>query len=432
MRKRLMAGRAIALTLTLLSAGRVEGQVPASSLPPPIKTMTFEAAVQQAIERNPSLARAATSIMRAESILQQTRAFSRPMIDARVANSTLDTETAFEGGVIQPQNQTTFGASFSMPVLAPARWAQTAQARDQIEVATRTTAEVRQQIAVATAQAYLAVLTAQRQVGVELRSLETAQAHLEYASKRLEAGAGSRLNMVRAAQETTTEAGRLETVRLALLRAQEALGVLVVESGPVDASADPVLSAPTTVDETAWMRARLDVLAQDSIIRAAQRVVTDSRKDWWPEALASFDPQVVTPSGVFSPSRTWRLTVGLSQPLFDSGLRAGRKAERQVALDAEKLALTEIEVRARSEVRLAQAAVDSLARVLATAREGASQAEEVLKITVTSFELGATTNLEVIDAQRSARDLETAAALAEDALQRARLDLLVATGQFPK
>jgi hypothetical protein len=35
-------------------------------------------------------------------------------------------------------------------------------------------------------------------------------------------------------------------------------------------------------------------------------------------------------------------------------------------------------------------------------------------------------NVEVLDAQRQARDVETQAAIAEDALRRAQLDLLVA------
>jgi outer membrane protein TolC len=56
----------------------------------------------------------------------------------------------------------------------------------------------------------------------------------------------------------------------------------------------------------------------------------------------------------------------------------------------------------------------------------------VLRITTSAFEVGATTNLEVIDAQRQARDADAAAALAQDAVQRARLSLLVALGQFPR
>jgi len=59
------------------------------------------------------------------------------------------------------------------------------------------------------------------------------------------------------------------------------------------------------------------------------------------------------------------------------------------------------------------------------------QANEVQQITDVAFREGATTNIEVIDAQRRARDAETDAAIAEDALRRARFELLLATGRFP-
>ena len=55
-----------------------------------------------------------------------------------------------------------------------------------------------------------------------------------------------------------------------------------------------------------------------------------------------------------------------------------------------------------------------------------------MRITDVAFRAGATTNLEVIDAQRRARDAETAAAIAEDRERQARLDLLVALGLFPR
>ena len=74
----------------------------------------------------------------------------------------------------------------------------------------------------------------------------------------------------------------------------------------------------------------------------------------------------------------------------------------------------------------------STARALAAARRAAEQANEVVRITDVAFRAGATTNLEVIDAQRRARDAETAAAIAEDRVRQARLDLLVALGLFPR
>jgi outer membrane protein TolC len=52
-------------------------------------------------------------------------------------------------------------------------------------------------------------------------------------------------------------------------------------------------------------------------------------------------------------------------------------------------------------------------------------------ITNISFRAGAATNIEVIDAGRTARDNDNAVAIAEDTLRRAHLDLLVALGRFP-
>jgi outer membrane protein TolC len=269
-------------------------------------------------------------------------------------------------------------------------------------------------------------------VEVAERALENARAHLDYARRRLEGGIGSRLNFARAAQVVAAEESQLENTRLALRRAQEALGVIVVADGPVDTAADPVFEVPATIDESAWMAARPDVQMRRSVQVAAERVVHDSWKDWAPTANASFDPLLITPANLFQPSRTWRLTLTLTQPLYEGGVRRAVLRQREIAVQQAKLALTDIEIRARSQVRLAQESVQSLDRALTSARQAAERANEVLKITTSAFEIGATTNIEVIDAQRSARDAETVAAVAEDAVQRARLDLLVAIGRFPR
>ena len=105
---------------------------------------------------------------------------------------------------------------------------------------------------------------------------------------------------------------------------------------------------------------------------------------------------------------------------------------REANFNVSRLALTGLQTQARSEVRVAQEAVRSTERALAVLRSAANQAAEVLKITTFAFEAGATTNLEVIDAQRQARDADTAAVIAEHAVRRAQLDLLTALGRFPQ
>ena len=68
---------------------------------------------------------------------------------------------------------------------------------------------------------------------------------------------------------------------------------------------------------------------------------------------------------------------------------------------------------------------------LEQARAASRLAGEALDITTLSYHAGASNDLDVVDAQRRARDADNAAAIAEDAARQARIDLLAATGRFP-
>jgi outer membrane protein TolC len=419
------------LLFALISAQPADAQ----TLSPAIERVTFDEAVARAIQRNPTVAQAATAIVRAEGFLQQARSATRPSLSAVVNNVILDAGRGFDGQVVQPRSQTTLSANVSAPVLAASQWAAATQALDQIDIARLSATDVRKEIAVAAAQAYLAIITQHRQVEVNMRAREAAQAHLDYAQKRLASGAGSRLNELRAAQEVASDEARLENTQLAVRRAQEALGVLMAAGGPVDAAGEPAFDVPASPamnDEPAWMAARTDVQLFTATERAAERIRRDSSKDYFPTVLASFDPQGVAPSGLFQPSRTWRLTFSLSQPIFDAGHRKGVARVREAAVEASRFVLTSLQIQARAEVRMAQESVQSTERALAIVRLAAQQANEVLSITNTAYQAGATTNLEVIDAQRSARDAEATVAISEDAVRRARLELLTALGRFPQ
>ena len=165
--------------------------------------------------------------------------------------------------------------------------------------------------------------------------------------------------------------------------------------------------------------------------QAAERIVRDSSKDWRPALNAIFQPSTVYPAQFFLPQNSWRLLLQSNIPIFDSGQRAATKLEREAAVEQAKATLAGATTQASSQVRAAREAVASGARSLESARAAASQAQQVVDITNVSFRAGAATNIEVIDAERSARDADTAVAVAEDILRRARLDLLLALGRFP-
>jgi outer membrane protein len=398
---------------------------------PAAQTVTFDEAVRFALERHPDAARAAQAILRAEALLQSSRSVFLPSLNGTVTTTILNEERGLNGQVTQPQTQSAFGIQASYPVLAAARWAQAAQAADQVAVARISQDETRRQIALAASDAYLAVINLHRQVTVQTRALENGRAHLAFATARLQAGAGSRLNELRAAQETSSDEVLLEAALLGLRRAQQALGVILVVDGPVDAAAEPVFELPGELPPT-WLSGRVDVRLADAEVAAAERVRRDSWKDWVPTGTASIQPQYITPSGLFLPSNSWAALVQFGIPIFDGGQRRAAATQRDVTLELARIDRVDLEREIRADERIAREAVVSTARALAAARRAADQANEVVRITDVAFRAGATTNLEVIDAQRRARDAETAAAIAEDRARQARLDLLIALGLFPR
>ena len=399
---------------------------------PPVESVTLDQAVERALKNNPTVGQAIQGILRAEALLQQARAVTLPQVNASFTGVVNSTERKFDDVVTSPRMQGTIAASASMPVLAAADWARRNQAKDQVEVANLSSADVRTNIAVATGQAYLAIIAARRQVDVSLRARESALAHLDYARRRLEAGAGTRLNELRAAQEVSSDEARLEVTQYAVRVGQEALGVLMASNGPVDAASEPAFNVPAAADEAGWMALRPDLRLFTAEERAADRVWRDSSKDWFPTGVLSFDPQALVPASIFTSARSWRLVVNFSQPIWDSGQRKAVKLVRETNLNNARLALTDLQIRARSEVRLAEDLVRTSERAFNSLRLAAEQAQEVLNITNFAFQAGATTNLEVIDAQRQARDADSSAAVAQNTLMRAQLDLLTALGRFPQ
>jgi multidrug efflux system outer membrane protein len=375
---------------------------------------------------------AAAGILRANAILQQTRALTLPSIDATLTTNVIGPVPEFGGQTIVPRSQLSAGVAFGVPVLQPVLWAQRTQAADQVTVSERASDEARRQIAMSTADAYLQVIAMRRQLELNERARDNAQAHYDYSRQRFEGGLGSRLNALRAQQALSSDEARVEAARLGVRTAQEALGVLVAADGPIDAAGDPSFDVPAdTSGDVQAIAGRTDIRRFAARESAAQRVLDDSWRDYLPSVTALFTPQVLAPSGLFAPARSWTISFVGAVPIFEFGERRGLKIERQALRDIVRAERADAQRQASSEVRRAREAVRITERAFERARSAAEQAMEVVQITDVAFREGATTNMEVIDAQRVARDAETGAAIAEDAVRRARLDLLVAIGRFP-
>lgn len=433
-----------ALVIALMPA------IAAAQTTAPIERVTFDEAIARAIKDNPSTAIAAAGILRAEGLLTEARSAARLQVNGDVTTTTLNRGVEFSGETVTPRNQVIASLDVRFPLYAPVRWARIVQAGNDRSVAQASAEDVRRQIALATADAYLTVIARRRAVEVIIVARETAKAHFDLAHELQQRGAGSRLNELRAQEELSIDEGLVEATQVALYRSQEALGVLLVADGPVDAGEEPLFAIPPDTatldlspnvpslvlnpskDERAGpLLGRTDLKLFAAEQRAAERVLADSAKDRYPFLEAVFQPSTTYPSQIFLPQNSWRLVMQLSVPLFDSGRRQGVRVERQAAVDTSRATFRRALTSARAEVRAAREAIAGAERALESARAAASQAQQVVTIVNVSFRAGAANNIEVTDAQRRARNADLSVAIAEDTLRRARLELLTAVGRFP-
>jgi outer membrane protein TolC len=445
---------ALLLSLCLLpAAARAQTSSPsspaASQAAAPVEAIPFEEAVRRAAERSTPAGIAAQEIARVEALLWETRSASLPLIAANGTYTRIDHERDAPAlipvgppGYVRsievravPVESNNVNLSASVPLLAPSRWYQWAHASDQVNVARASQADVRRLVTLTAARSYLTIIAQKRAIEVSQRAVETAATHYDYAHTRRLGGVGNLLDEIRAAQQLATSQAQLEGALAGLTRAQEALGIAVGANAPLDARGEPDLAGgPASVDEgvTLAEQTRTDVALARERARAAQRVTRDSWADWLPTLSLNAQAYRQEPhNATTTPEHGWQAQLVLSLPLFEGGMRVGQLRERGALESEANLTLDGTLQQARSDVRTAYANLEHAVTGLDQNRRAAEQAHQALDLVTKAFQAGATTSLDVTDAERTARDADSAAVVAEDGVRQSRLDLLAATGRFP-
>jgi outer membrane protein TolC len=408
---------------------------------PQAERMTFEAAVKRALDRNPTARQAAEEIHRFHALMEEVRAASLPTFVGTGTYTHLDsarvsTSPLAGGGTatttLLPQDAVNANVTLTVPLVNPRGWVQWGQANDQIDVARFNAADVRRTLAVATARAYLTIIAQKRLLETAVTARDNAKLHFEFTRAQLVGGVGNRLDEVRAAQELTAEEVVLQNQEVALFLAREALGVLVAGDGLVDATEESFGQIPSLNEAMSdAQKARPDVLARERAAKAAERVVNQAYADYLPYLSFIGYPFYQNPTTSTLPQTGWQAQLVLTLPLYDGGLRYGQEHERKALAEEARLNVEATLRQAKSDVRSAFEEMQRADIALDQARQSAAFGKQALALANLAYRAGATTNLEVIDAERQARDAETRAAVAEDAARQARLDLLSASGRFP-
>ncbi len=422
------------------------GVTPASSAAEPtvVPRITFEEAVRRALARNPTVGIAIAEVQRADALVQEARAGWYPTLSANGSYTHLDNDRpATRAIVVTPTGPVTSGPTLrqdqlfgtltlTVPLVAPQGWTAERHAKDQRRITEESAADVRRLVAQATGNAFLAVIAQRLQLRSNDTAINNAKAHADYAHTRLMGGIGRSIDDVRAQQDLATVLANRQAVLTGLARAREALSVLIGAAEPVDAVEAVDLgmlpSLAAALDDAPSRRP--DIAAGRDRVKAAETL----RKDVW-AYYAPYLAAVGQPFGqkgqAILPQWGWQVQLLLTLPLYDGGQRTGIAHERDAEITQARLNLDGTLRQARSEVRVAFESMLHADQALSSAQDAAALAKRAYDLAVLAYKAGATTNIEVIDAARQARDADSSAAIASDVARRTRLDLLVASGRFP-
>ena len=251
---------------------------------------------------------------------------------------------------------------------------------------------------------YYAVLGARELLEVAQKRLQRAEAQFALARSRVQTGAtvqSDSLQLLLEVQRAQVEVLRQEA---ALTVARLQLGRLVGSGGPVDAAPiDTVLPPPLPIDLTEAVRLAVEQGPRWRQARAAERVAEAAFK----ARRGSYLPTVALTGSYavfddrFFPSGTNRRTYGISfsLPLWDGGQRELALERLGTTRNVARVVREDLERAARRDVTEAYTNFDVARETLRLSGTAVIVAAEVLRVQESRYRAGASTVLELIDAQ---------------------------------
>jgi HAE1 family hydrophobic/amphiphilic exporter-1 len=259
------------------------------------------------------------------------------------------------------------------------------------------------------AKAYLAVLAAKAETEVIQSRISAAQQFLSDVTAKLEVQSATVLDRLRAESELLAVMPEALQAEAGLKRAAEVLcGMLGLDPRTELDLAD--MGLPPDDGEAPAGEERSEIAQmkmQEDMLRANSKII---RSDMLPkfDLSAQYGYQASKTENMFkSPYDPWRFTVSLRWPIFD-GLRTfGRLAQNRAQLEQVRQARINQERSFAVDLQSAEREVVKAKAFLDAARKAHDTGQEALRVSRESFDLGLITSLDLLQAERTAHQLQS-------------------------
>lgn len=286
------------------------------------------------------------------------------------------------------------------------------------------------------ANSYLVLRELDERLALARQTIATREESVRIFTRRYEVGSSSRLNLTQV--QTLLLQARSLNAQLEQARATQAHALTLLVGAPVslpptDRTLDPAISSVelTTGLPSDLLLNRPDIVAAEHQLRASHANIGAARAAYFPRVAltGSLGTASSELDGLFgSGSQTWSFGPSVSLPLFDGGRLDANLA---VTRTRQALAVTAYERAIQSAFRDVADALSSrrwLVEQRALAQAALEVQTERARLSQLRFDSGATSFLEVLDAQRDLLTAQQQTVQARRALMSNRVGLYAALG----
>jgi multidrug efflux system outer membrane protein len=336
------------------------------------------------------------------------------------------------GDALRPTSPPFIGTlSASVPIFNLQAITALGTAREAQRTAALSLAEVRRQLTGLLAQALVQVSAQERLAEVNRVNLRTALERLALAQRRLELGAGTRLDVVRVQQDAESARTQVVTGDEQLRQAREFLGLALGTSGAVGLARGVRLetlldSARQDCQPLQELAARSDLAAARSRLIVAERQVTEVKTQYAPTLTFDSTLLALAVEDGIAEVPAWNIGASLRLPFWEGGAREGRLRQTRAQAEIARQDVVELERNVTVEVAQARRGVEVAASARDIAARERGLAEENDRLTRRAFEVGTGTSLELIQTAAALRQAELQLVVREFELEQARVEAFLA------
>lgn len=418
------------IVLTLLCAFTLSGQTaPAPAAAGAQTILTFDEALRRALAVNTGIdtAREEIGVADAQRSFLLSAVMPRITLSGDLTRNSLE-QSFGEGGdalIILPRNDWAYRLTLSQPIFAGRRELRAySQAKIGVENAREGTQAAEDGALLRVASNYLAVINADRRVGVEQTNIALADRRLTQAQAFYEAGEVTRVDVLRAETARKASQRMLAVANQQREHAEAQLRTDLDLDGDIQVVAPerPLPPLPSEADLIARATtSRPDIDIAENNVRIAQLEVAKQRGFWMP--TVTFDGGFVQQKTAFPTDKYSFGALRFNVPIFQAGEVFARVAGAKSRQKQAELALEEAKLIAREDVRRALADLESAQIGLQLANEQLEAAQAEYDQAFELYRAQEATSLDLASSEASLADARRA--VAEETLNRDLAELRV-------